>query len=528
MNEVAERRGRQLDLAVALLCALAAIVIFLAFHQLRHDDDFITYRYGLNLAEGRGLVFNPGQRVLGTTSPLFALVSAGLYAVVGKGALPDAAVGFNALALALQAFLLFWMLRRRLPATAVVVALFTLAGAAVPFGYLGLETHTYVALLLASLLSVWSDRPVLGGVLTGLAFLARNDAVLLVPLLLLRYRRRESKRGGLAFLAAAAATVAPWLLFATLYYGWPVPRTLEAKAGMSSAAAYLAAYGERFLTLPGVQPTLAVHLLAAGLALLGLWMAIRRLPTLTVFAAFGLALFLGYAAIGPPLTQTWHMYPATLAVRVLMLVGIFGTLEGRGGKAPARGRAWRLAAVALVAAAWLVPVVRDAVDTSRQVATAAWFGGRHARYEQVAAWLLEHAGPDRSLLAVEVGTLGYLTGYEMLDPFGLVTPTAGDPEDAAHMVGLMWEYRPDLVLVHAPWQGAALEGSTPYRTVHVFPWLSPWSTLLARAPSVLRRPEELPRLRSQVEELTAPDASPLPWVSLEGWQGAPPRPRDSS
>ncbi len=37
------------------------------------DDAFITFHYAWNLAEGFGLVFNPGQLVLGTTAPLYAI-----------------------------------------------------------------------------------------------------------------------------------------------------------------------------------------------------------------------------------------------------------------------------------------------------------------------------------------------------------------------------------------------------------------------------------------------------------------------
>ena len=40
------------------------------------DDAYITFRYARNLAEGLGLVYNPGEWVLGTTAPLWAVVLA--------------------------------------------------------------------------------------------------------------------------------------------------------------------------------------------------------------------------------------------------------------------------------------------------------------------------------------------------------------------------------------------------------------------------------------------------------------------
>src|SRR5437870_4317129 len=43
------------------------------------DDAFITFRYARNLADGLGLVYNPGELVLGTTTPAWALVLAAGY-----------------------------------------------------------------------------------------------------------------------------------------------------------------------------------------------------------------------------------------------------------------------------------------------------------------------------------------------------------------------------------------------------------------------------------------------------------------
>src|SRR5438876_10996023 len=43
------------------------------------DDAYITFRYARNLAEGLGLVYNPGEWVLGTTAPLWAVFLAGGY-----------------------------------------------------------------------------------------------------------------------------------------------------------------------------------------------------------------------------------------------------------------------------------------------------------------------------------------------------------------------------------------------------------------------------------------------------------------
>jgi hypothetical protein len=55
---------------VVAICRILAAYILPTF-----DDAFITYRYGFNLVTGQGLVYNHDEKVMGTTAPLFALIS---------------------------------------------------------------------------------------------------------------------------------------------------------------------------------------------------------------------------------------------------------------------------------------------------------------------------------------------------------------------------------------------------------------------------------------------------------------------
>jgi len=41
------------------------------------DDAYITFRYANHIAQGMGFVYNGGERILGTTTPLYTLLLAG-------------------------------------------------------------------------------------------------------------------------------------------------------------------------------------------------------------------------------------------------------------------------------------------------------------------------------------------------------------------------------------------------------------------------------------------------------------------
>ncbi len=48
------------------------------------DDAYITFRYARNLADGAGFVYNPGQPVMGTSTPLYTLWLAMLSRLTGS------------------------------------------------------------------------------------------------------------------------------------------------------------------------------------------------------------------------------------------------------------------------------------------------------------------------------------------------------------------------------------------------------------------------------------------------------------
>ena len=74
-------------MAIVIFCCSAA---FLGFTNHRFildtDDTYIKYRYAANIATGHGFVYNIGERVLGTTLPLFTLLLAAMgSSVLDKG-----------------------------------------------------------------------------------------------------------------------------------------------------------------------------------------------------------------------------------------------------------------------------------------------------------------------------------------------------------------------------------------------------------------------------------------------------------
>lgn len=402
--------------------ALAAVLIA-AFHDLRHDDAYITFRYGQNLARGLGWTFNPGELMQGATSPGQALIAAGLYQLVGQQALPSAMASLGALAAALQG-----ALASRLTAPfcgwrfGLVAGFAAALGAGVGVEWLALETPLALAAALGALLAAERSRWRLTGGLVAVAALLRPDYHLLA-LLLLAAGWWCCRRRILPAVGVWAALSLPWILFATVYFGSWLPQSAATKFDQVPMAVYLF---HELVAVPGAVAflgageatwSLPAELLRAGvfwlLVAAGAWAGWRRNRLFVVPACFLVGHALVYAWMGPFLAHRWHLQPQVTLAALFALAGLLAV------RTPPTRRAIHLLILGL-ALSWGLRTAALAADHAGNY----WLGARDQAYLQVVAWLQANAAPDDAVAALEVGTLAYWSDRRMVDLGGLITPRA--------------------------------------------------------------------------------------------------------
>ena len=278
--------------------------------NLRFEDALIVLRYARNLAAGEGFVFNPGERVLGVTTPLHTLLSA-LYVLLGGGHAAAVQNVAGVIFLVFEAWLVAILLKRVYPPLlAALAALLIVTNLNFNYLYFGMETHLFAVLVLLSCHLLTLRQHTWTGVVLGVAFLTRYDAALLALLIGLTLLPDREKLARLT--AAFFAVVTPWLLFAQLYFGSIVPHALGAKRDYYPALAYVRRvfeyYQEYFAALAGVFTSSAgVQAAASWLfpliclaGVVGLGRRARETLVLVAFAAFQV---LTYAVLAHALAE---------------------------------------------------------------------------------------------------------------------------------------------------------------------------------------------------------------------------------
>ncbi len=407
------------------------------------DDAFITYRYAANVASGQGMVYNPGEAVLGTTTPGYALLLVPFAALFGSFALPYVSLAINTLFMLVvmaNVALVTWQITGHQWSTSVAATGLIAIGPWTRFAASsGMETPVFLALLSGGVLAQVHRRYYIAAFLVGLSVIVRPEGGLMIGLLLVddlvRFYRQQNAWPRLIRLGALL--VLPGLLYAsitTAAYGSPLPQSVQAK----SAGLYPVSVRDTLLSLaeeiskynlyplvaagvmdePGYTAMLLSGLITVPITLGGVYWFVHRFPAVWFVPVYMLALWAFYG------TSRTLLFPWYLANYEFILLACYGA-------------GWwamlnRLPRLRRPLTGPLLTTVLMAVVTTMTIELAAPVesfrppvSGRERLYHQLARQL-DPLLPDHVVIAMpEIGAMGYyLPQARILDTAGLVSPEA--------------------------------------------------------------------------------------------------------
>ena len=449
--------------ASLLLCLTVAHVVVIHAHVADPfvDDSYITLRYARNLVEGRGLVFNPGERVEGYTHPLWVLLAAVSLALRLPPAFAMQVMGVVAwLGVLLSVIRAADDAGLRSPARWVGPMAIVLGASGGFWSLSGLETTCHAWAITEgvrlSLGDVRARRPLgLGSIAAfAAATLLRPEAVLWFggALILVAWTARsgESQRPLVAGVMRAGAVfvllLAPWLAFRRAYYGEWLPNTFYAKTGgdlrfvLGRGASYVG-----WSLLQGPYAGLAFATLVRPAQL--------RRPEVWLPISLTLAHLASVIALGGD-----YMWFGRFVLPVIGPLAMVTSVALDAWYREARRRVLPAFVAGIACLSGVLPWVwRDSLSSYRAATT--------DRFIPVGHWLRSHVQSDVLIATSAVGAIGWLSGKRMLDTQGLtdwhlarhidsrldpqlLKTTAGHGRGDAEYV---LRRRPDLILLANVW-----------------------------------------------------------------------------
>ncbi len=446
---------------------ILALIFSLVYSNFIQDDAYITYRYARNLSTGAGFVYNPGEPVLGTTTPLYTGLLA-FFSFLTHLSVVQISKITNFLSLWIGAGFLYEIGRKEGQAIAVATSLLYITHPLLRYS-VGMESQFLVGLLIITVYAYTKRKWFLTAIFLGLLIVTRYETALFALILLVHSYVVRRQRP--YWITPAIAIVACWLIYSLIAFETLIPLSISAKLVaikvpflLGGAVYWTAFVGETayynlflFFFLVGFVFLFIKRSMDEGYVLLLYWSAIYLLA-----ASFFAGSFPWYYV---PLLPGFAIIVA-YGIRSIAQIPIFQSRH-RSTQVGIRSQV-----IFWVIAGSLLCIHSFFWINDWKIYRGSAFDHRLTPYLQVSDWLNNHAMKEQSLATREIGYLGYFTDMKIIDLFGLVTPgifpwVNEGPE--ATLFHAMQIYTPDYVLIDPNViQKDLLAGDSCYQVVQEF------------------------------------------------------------
>jgi len=393
-----------------VVCLLLVITFRGAFSVVASDDAFITFRYSENIASGKGFVYNEDQRILGTSTPLFALVLASLR-LLGL----DVVLMSHVLSILFHfviSLLILLILKEAGYYLAGVIASFCFALDTLVLTAYGMETNLYISLFLLSFYFLIKRKALPSVVFASLMTFCRADGsvwlLILFIIMLLRFREGLAKA-----IVTATAILLPWFSFSFFYFGSLLPHTVSVKilnvsflhnSFISAVPFYVKEFYSYFILI----------------ALLGVLISFKHREQLFLLFVFDFAYLTVFALLKAQHSH-WYFIPLVPSIYIFFaraseeFINACFKLEEK-----PEHRTFGKVFLA-------IPAILVILFSAKTVLNLDKIGVADARskasyYKKTGLWLNKNTPKGSKIMVGEIGIIGYYSGREIVDMGGLVTP----------------------------------------------------------------------------------------------------------
>ncbi|MBN2105970.1 MAG: hypothetical protein JW832_00980 [Deltaproteobacteria bacterium] len=412
------------------------------------DDAYIFQRVVDNFWDGHGLTYNYDAMVNPITSPFYAFILAG--AKVFPCAAP-ATISFVYLSglIALGAGIYFGI-RQYNRLLALTMAIFV-SSASVPIRSWGMETSTFMACIVFSILAYTHGRYLTAGMFCAFTALSRPEGIALIGVLAGAHLLTERKLLW-GMLTVFAATLTPWLLYSWATYGHIVPSSVSVKAIQHTIGWWRKqpSWLNFFLNQP------LIPWVSYPLAALGVFQAYRDFMNghrfLLLIMAFGAIQVAAYSLLDAPVGYFWYLAPGNMALDIAIVLGaftlgqsIFGLFEAN--KALHVSAVIRAAFISVMVLVYMTKFAAAPFSRLKPYRLG-------SEYRAAGEWIEQNTPGDFVVAATEIGYIGYFSKRRIRDIHGLLHPEALPSLQKEEWDWWFKSNPPQVIVMHSPpWKG---------------------------------------------------------------------------
>lgn len=388
------------------------IILMLAgYYFFRLDDAYIFYTYAKNIAEGNGYVFNIGEKVNATTSPLYTLLLSGIYFVTQQFFSIDFAV--IGILVSAASILLLICSAKKIFVNDKQFYLFTFLFLSTPllkFGF-GMETFLNLTLIFLAIQLYISEKLLAASAVLGLTVLARFDSILFCGVIFLHYLIVNKKFPSLKFIVVFVLVIAPWFIFSNIYFDSFLPTTIGAKLSQQE----IGIFGEGLIFLshsarliPGGYLTISVLIFLLTFSLVYIHKKQLRIfnnNAFTIIIIWSGLLFITYTFILQAPPYQWYYTPFVVPVAVIFAIAAADFLK--------ENTKLNYVITILFIASCVLPI-KSMLDG---------YTGKYITFTSAAKWLNNYAEQGDLVGMDDIGMVGYYYKKgKLVDALGLINP----------------------------------------------------------------------------------------------------------
>ncbi|MBN2072067.1 MAG: hypothetical protein JW814_11490 [Candidatus Krumholzibacteriota bacterium] len=424
-----ERAMKRSDYLVVTASVALMIILALPLRGSITDDTYIHMQYARNLVEAGELSFNRGEPTYGATSPLWVLLLATVYRLGGEMALWSRILSlFFGVASIYMVYRFMIAIGMGSYPSAIASAIFASEAWVIRWSMVGMESSMAVFIVIAAVMAALGAtrslrRSMLFGALLFLAYLARPETLLLLPLSLISFSLFRGGAGGArryGWLLIFIPAIVIWFLVIRDHTGTWFPLTAGAKQGTFDFSPVL---------LTRMLVPVKILSMSVGIAIIVLLLFLTagiffnrdllRVEDETRRPGLFLALIWIFA-----LPAAYVLIDFQIISRYLIPVSPFIIIFATGSIVIFSGRHIRRRTNLLLTVFAAAVIAQNILFLNLFVVgpTRDFSRGLEDVLVKIGIYLSENSDPGDVIAAPDIGAVGYFSGRKILDLGGLVTP----------------------------------------------------------------------------------------------------------